>query len=110
VVKIAGKRVDLEEIREKIRMIPGVADACVTVLPAGPAQQAQVAALVATDLPAREIRAAVRVMEIPCGRPRKIRTVTAIPVLPNGKLDRRRIEQILLSHHGRTGAEGKDKG
>ena len=39
VVKIAGKRVDLEEIREKIRRIPGVTDAYVTAVPLKRARQ-----------------------------------------------------------------------
>ncbi len=48
-----------------------------------------------TDLPARDLRAAVRSLEGSYGRPRRIRTVRAIPVLPNGKIDRERVEQIL---------------
>jgi acyl-coenzyme A synthetase/AMP-(fatty) acid ligase len=99
IVKIAGKRVDLEEIREKIRRIPGVTDACVKVLPMNRARQAEIAALVATDLAAREIRAAIRALEIPYGRPRRIRTVRTIPVLPNGKIDRQRIDRLLAASH-----------
>jgi acyl-coenzyme A synthetase/AMP-(fatty) acid ligase len=95
VVKIAGKRVDLEEIREKIRRIPGVTDACVVLDATDLRGPSQTAALVATGLPAREIRAAVRALSIPCGRPRKIRTVPSIPVLPNGKFDRERIQRLL---------------
>ena len=49
-----------EEIRERIRRIPGVTDACIMPLPMNHAHQAQIAALVATDLAAREIRAAIR--------------------------------------------------
>ena len=46
IVKIAGKRVDLEEIRERIRRIPGVTDAFITVLPPNRTQRAEIAALV----------------------------------------------------------------
>ena len=95
IVKIAGKRVDLEEIRERIRRIPGVTDAFITVLPPNRTQRAEIAALVATDLPARDLRAAIRSLEGSHGRPRRIRTVRAIPTLPNGKIDRERVEQIL---------------
>jgi len=97
IVKIAGKRVDLEEIRERIRRIPGVRDACVAVLPMNRARQTEIAALVATDLAAGKIRAAIRSMDEPYGLPRRIRVVEAIPVLPNGKIDRQRVDQLLTA-------------
>jgi acyl-coenzyme A synthetase/AMP-(fatty) acid ligase len=95
IVKIAGKRVDLEEIREKIRRIPGVKDACVTALPLNGSHRVRIAALVATDLAAGEIRTAIRSMDEPHGLLRRIRVVQAIPVLPNGKIDRQRVDQLL---------------
>jgi acyl-coenzyme A synthetase/AMP-(fatty) acid ligase len=99
IVKIAGKRVDLEEIREKIRRIPGVKDAVVIAVPLTGARQAQIATLVATDLSIRELRAAIHSMEEHYGRPRRIRIVKAIPVLPNGKIDRQAIERVLFAPH-----------
>jgi acyl-coenzyme A synthetase/AMP-(fatty) acid ligase len=105
IVKIAGKRVDLEEIREKIRRIPGVTDAFIMVLPMDHARQVQIAALVATDLATREIRAAIRAVEIPYGRPRRIRIVRNIPVLPNGKIDREQVTRLWISHHGAESGE-----
>jgi acyl-coenzyme A synthetase/AMP-(fatty) acid ligase len=97
IVKIAGKRVDLEEIREKIRQIPGVRDAVVTAVPLTGARLAQIATLVAGDLSIRELRAAIRSMDDSYGRPRRIRVVKAIPVLPNGKIDRQEVERILFA-------------
>jgi acyl-coenzyme A synthetase/AMP-(fatty) acid ligase len=97
IVKVAGKRVDLEEIREKIRRIPGVNDAYVTAAPLGGARQVEIAALVASDLPARKLRAAIRSMDDPYGRPRRIRIVKAIPVLSNGKIDRQQVDQLLFA-------------
>ena len=99
IVKIAGKRVDLDEIREKILRIPGVRDAFVTPVPSRGARQMEIAALVASDLSAPKIRAAVRALELPVGRPRRIRLIEAIPVLPNGKIDRERIGQLLTAPH-----------
>ncbi len=99
IVKIAGKRVDLEEVREKIRRIPGVNDAYVTTAPLNGARQAEIAALVASDLSARKLCAAIRSMDDPYGRPRRIRIVKAIPVLSNGKIDRQRIDQLLFASH-----------
>ncbi|MHB9096644.1 MAG: class I adenylate-forming enzyme family protein [Syntrophales bacterium] len=95
VVKIAGKRVDLEEIREKIRRIPGVKDAYVTAAPLKRARQTEISALVVSDLQARDLRAAIRSMDESCGRPRRIRIVEAIPILPNGKIDRERVDRLL---------------
>jgi acyl-coenzyme A synthetase/AMP-(fatty) acid ligase len=97
IVKVAGKRVDMEEIREKIRRIPGVRDAYVTAAPLAGARQAQIAALVATDLSARELRSAIRSMDEHYGRPRRMRIVKAIPFLPNGKIDRQRVDQLLFA-------------
>ena len=99
IVKIAGKRVDLEEIREKIRRLPGVNDAYVAAAPLNGARQAEIAALVASDLPARKLSAAIRSMDDPYGRPRRIRVVKAIPVLSNGKIDRQRIDHLLFASH-----------
>lgn len=105
IVKVAGKRVDLEEIREKVLRIPGVTDAHIMALPLAGARQSEIVALVSSDRPAREVRAAVRSMEDPYSRPRRVRIVRAIPVLSNGKVDRQRIEQLLSSprHSGTSG-------
>jgi acyl-coenzyme A synthetase/AMP-(fatty) acid ligase len=99
IVKVAGKRVDLEEIREKIRRIPGVTDAYVTAVPLKRVRQVEIAALVVSDLSARTLRAAIRSMEGSCGRPGRIRIVGALPTLPNGKIDRERVDQLLSVPH-----------
>jgi len=106
IVKIAGKRVDLEEIREKLRRIPGVTDAHVTTVPLKGARQTEIVALVASDQPARQVRAAVRSLDDPYGRPRRIRIVRALPVLPNGKVDRQRVEQLFAAPHRPKAAGG----
>ncbi len=97
IVKIAGKRVDIEEIREKIRRIPGVRDAYVMAVPLKRARQTEIAALVVSDLPPRRLRAAIRSMDESAGRPRRIRIVGAIPILPNGKIDHERVDQLLCA-------------
>lgn len=97
IVKVAGKRVDLEEVREKLRRIPGVTDAYVTAAPLNGMRQAEIAALVASDRPDRELRAAIRLMDGQYGRPRRIRIVKTIPFLPNGKIDRQRVDQLLAA-------------
>jgi len=99
IVKVAGKRVDLEGIREKIRRIPGVMDAYITAVPLKRARQVEIAALVASDLPARHLRAAIRSLDDSAGRPRRIRIVGTLPILPNGKIDRERVDQLLSAPH-----------
>lgn len=95
IVKVAGKRVDLEEVREKIKRIPGVTDAYVTVVPLQRARQVEIAALVVSDLPLRKLKTAIRSLDEPYGRPRRIRVVPSIPVLPNGKIDRQEVDRFL---------------
>ncbi len=70
-------------------------DAYVTAVPLKRARQAEIAALVVSDLPARTLRAAIRSMDESAGRPRRIRIVGTIPILPNGKIDRERVDQLL---------------
>ena len=110
VVKIAGKRVDLEEVRERIRRIPGVSDACLLTLPRADARQVEICALIAGAGPAREIRAAVRVLADPYGRPRRVRIVKALPLLPNGKIDRKKIEGLFAAPPPRPRAEESPAG
>ena len=99
IVKIGGKRVDLDEIREKIRRIPGVSDAYVAAVPGKGTGRLEIAALVAGSGPARALAAAIRSLEIPYGRPRRVRIVKAIPVCGNGKIDREAIEKLLSAPH-----------
>jgi acyl-coenzyme A synthetase/AMP-(fatty) acid ligase len=106
IVKIAGKRVDLEEIREKIRRIPGVTDAFVAAVPLKRTRQTEIAALVVSELPARDVRTAIRSMDESAGRPRRIRIVGAIPILPNGKIDRERVDQLLCALPATEDREG----
>ena len=86
----------MDEVREKIRRIPGVRDAYVTAVPLTGGRQTEIATLVASDLTARELKAAIRSMDEQYSRPRRIRIVKAIPVLPNGKIDRQQVDRLLF--------------
>ena len=70
------------------------------------ARQAEIAALVVSDLPARTLRAAIRSMDESAGRPRRIRIVGALPILPNGKIDRERVDQLLCALPATEDREG----
>lgn len=95
IVKVAGKRVDLEEVRNRLKQIPGVKDAHVLAMPLKRARHVELAALVVTDLNMVELKAAILSMGEPYARPRRIRVAAEIPMLPNGKIDRVQIEQLL---------------
>ncbi|HOD28002.1 MAG TPA: class I adenylate-forming enzyme family protein [Syntrophales bacterium] len=95
IVKVGGKRVDLEEVRNRLRRLPGVKDAHVLALPLKRGRQVELAALVAGDLDPAELRAAVQTMDEAHARPRRLRIAAEIPTLPNGKIDREKIEELL---------------
>lgn len=97
IVKVAGKRVDLAEIQEKIKGLDGVADAKVFSIQSESGRQNEIAAIVATALGEQELRARIsRVLE-PHYVPRHVKTVRKLPSLPSGKIDRDYLEKIFLS-------------
>lgn len=95
IVKIGGRRVDLEEIRDKILAAPRVADAVVVSLPATAGREKQVAVMASGNAAAEEIRRHLDRLLEPYARPRVIKIVEKIPVTTAGKYDHRRIEQLL---------------
>lgn len=95
VVKIGGKRVDLVEIQEKIKKIPGIKDALVVLLPRTKGRPTDLAALVVTDADPAELRRELGTMVEPYAMPRRFVLVERIPMTPTGKVDRGAIEKIL---------------
>ncbi|MFA6346619.1 MAG: hypothetical protein WCX34_11340, partial [Syntrophales bacterium] len=79
----------------RLRRLPGVKDAHVLALPLKRGRQVELAALVAGDLDPAELKSAVQTMGEPHARPRRLRIAAEIPTLPNGKIDREKIEQLL---------------
>lgn len=93
VVKVGGKRVDLEAVREILLRHEQVAEALVTALPAGRAREHMIVAVVEGELESGDLAAlAARCLE-PYARPRRIKVVEKIPVTAAGKHDRRMIEE-----------------
>jgi acyl-coenzyme A synthetase/AMP-(fatty) acid ligase len=93
VVKVGGKRVDLEAVREILLRHEQVVEALVTALPAGRAREHMIVAVVEGELESGDLAAlAARCLE-PYARPRRIKVVEKIPVTAAGKHDRRMIEQ-----------------
>lgn len=95
IVKVAGKRVDLAEIQQVIKKIPGVTDARIFAFRSKNARQNEIAAIVAGGIEEAGLRAGIsRVLEPHCV-PRLIKIVRKLPTLPTGKLDREYLEKIL---------------
>ena len=97
IVKVAGKRVDLLEVQNKIQTLPSVRDVVVIALPAEKGRENVIAALVACDLTEIQLRKLILEKLEPYAMPRRIKIVPAVNRTATGKIDFRRIEQILLS-------------
>jgi len=91
-----SKKSNQNEVWEKIGQIPEVRNAFVTAVPLTGGRQTEIATLVASDLTARELKAAIRSMDEQYSHPRRIRIVKAIPVLPNGKIDRQQVDRLFF--------------
>ncbi|MEU3838531.1 amino acid adenylation domain-containing protein [Streptomyces sp. NPDC028635] len=94
-VKINGNRVELGEVRAALAGLDGVEDAAVQV-----ARHAggslQIVAHVVTRVAPGELRAALRPLLPSHMIPAHIHQVPRIPLLPNGKTDRRALAQLAL--------------
>jgi acyl-coenzyme A synthetase/AMP-(fatty) acid ligase len=88
VVKVGGKRVDLHDVRDKIKLIPGVRNAHVFSLPGRKARNTDVAAVVETDMTEEDLKQALAGALEPYAMPRRLRVVAALPSTSIGKLDR----------------------
>lgn len=97
IVKVAGKRVDLLEVQNKIQTLPTVRDAVVIALPADKGRENVIAALVACELTEMQLRKMILEKLEPFAMPRRIKIVPSINRTATGKIDFRRIERIFLT-------------
>jgi len=97
VVKIAGKRVDLLDVQNKIKTLPTVNDAYVLALPTDKGRESIIAAVVACDLTETHLKKLLTDMLEPYAVPRLVKVVSAITRTAAGKIDRRRMERLFLS-------------
>ena len=95
IVKVGGKRVDLDEIRSVITGMPEVADAAVISTPDGSGRGNEISALVATTATSREIRQYLHRRFQGHAVPRRIRVVDRIPVSTTGKYNNTLIRELL---------------
>jgi acyl-coenzyme A synthetase/AMP-(fatty) acid ligase len=97
VVKVAGKRVDLLDVQNKIKTLPTVSDAFVLALPSDRGRENVIAAVIACDLTETHLKKLLMDMLEPYAVPRHVKIVSSITRTATGKIDRRRIENIFLA-------------
>ncbi|WAS98104.1 AMP-binding protein [Nannocystis punicea] len=111
VVKIAGKRVAVAEVEQRLLALPTVADAAVVAVESPGARGHELVAAVVPREAGRdaelvaELRRALLPWFDPVVVPRRIKLVPALPREPSGKLTRRKLH-ALLGLAVEAGAEG----
>ena len=92
-VKITGRRVNLAEVTARLRRLPGVRDAWVGV--SGGATDATLGAVVVTERPVAELRAALQADTAVWKIPKKWIIVAALPLTDRGKADTRALQAMI---------------
>ncbi len=95
VVKVAGKRVDLEEIRNKIGRIDGVTDAAVFSRPCSRGRESEICAVVQGTTTAEHVKATLRGSMESYAVPRIVKVVDKLSVSASGKIDRKALMELL---------------
>lgn len=97
IVKVSGRRVDLEAVREILKLQPGITDALAISLPVGRGRENLVVAVVEGSPETVDLDS-LRLDDLEtCARPRCIKLVEKIPVTSAGKYDRKTIEALFCS-------------
>ena len=91
-VKVAGRRVNLADVADRLRRLPGVREVWVGVR-GGP--EPTLAAVVATERTAVELRAALLPVAAAWLIPKKLLVVPALPVTARGKTDVRALQAMV---------------
>ena len=98
IVKVGGKRVDLEGVQACLKDLPGIADALVLALATDRARENEIVALVEAvskeDLDIVAIRQALADKVEPYALPRRMATVDKIPMSAAGKYDRQAAAEL----------------
>ena len=98
ITKVAGERVDLDEIRDLLQQQKGVAECVVLPLPDESGRGNRIAALIRSDVEKLDLVPIKLVLSVslePAAMPKIIRCTPHIPVRPNGKYDREGIIKLL---------------
>jgi acyl-coenzyme A synthetase/AMP-(fatty) acid ligase len=94
IVKVAGKRVDMEEVQNKLIQLETVTDALVFSRGSETGRENEIWALVEGAIETAELRRQLSATLEPYAIPRRIRIVGQIPVSSTGKYDKTVIERL----------------
>lgn len=94
IVKIGGKRVDMEEVRAKIKEISGSGECVVFSRPTPGGRENELVALVEGEVEIPRLKRQLATVLEACALPRVIKAVAQIPVSANGKFDRAAIARM----------------
>jgi len=97
IVKVGGKRVDMEEIRNKLKQIQEVTEVVVITMPDARGKENEICALVQGNIDKDRFRERASKIVEPYAIPRRIKIVDEIPVSSTGKYDRKVVERIFLT-------------
>ncbi len=98
ITKVAGKRVDLEEIRGLIKAQPGVTDCLVLALAETSGREHRIVALVEGQaVDAEAIRTTLAARFESYALPRAIKVIDRLPLKDNGKVDRAAILRLFVA-------------
>ena len=97
IVKVGGKRVDLEDIKETLKKIKEVRDAAVISMPGRRGRDNIIVAAIEGNTTAEEIKQTLADKLESCAMPRKIRIVNKLPVTAAGKQDWEAINKLFKS-------------
>jgi 4-coumarate--CoA ligase (photoactive yellow protein activation family) len=101
IVKIGGTRVSAVEIEQRLRAVPGVADAAVLSVSVGGARGHELWAVVApASVDVAALRAALARHVDAVAIPRRFRAVAVLPREDNGKLVRERLSALFTPRDG----------
>lgn len=98
-VKVAGRRVDPVEVERTLRTLPEVEDACVIGI-AGGIDSLAAAIVSQSRLSARDIRKRLRSVLPPWKVPDRIVVLERLPTTERGKVDTRRLTELLSQNPG----------
>lgn len=121
IVKVGGRRVDLESVRQTLKRQPGVRDAVAISLPVGGGRENRIVAVVEADGTALDLGGEALSALAPYARPRGIKVLPKMPMTAAGKYDRRTIaamfqsgdlaaESIIVPGVAQGGEDGNEKG
>lgn len=96
IVKVGGKRVDIEEIRNKLKLIPKVTEVIIIAVPDARGKENEIWALVQGSIDKNLFRERASTVIEPYAIPRRIRIVDEIPISSTGKYDKKVLKRMFF--------------